>query len=256
MRRIILFFSIIISQLLVLTFFVTLFLKVEDVRNLEYVSMVHNVNLDKIATSVSLLFKDEKVVLVDDNLFSDFTLNDLASIDKVVQIVDDEEDVISDDVIVSTPLYSIDASKYKSNILMGFKVTDDNKKYNLTDSEFDVVVAVVAGEFDKTIDDALGVMSVILNRCDSPNWSNWAGSNPYSQVIMPGQFEVYFAGIYKNYMPGGKYYENNKYNMAKQAVLDGLNGIRNNEYLGFRASWVTGYSDKYIVAGGNRYGYN
>ena len=41
-----------------------------------------------------------------------------------------------------------------------------------------------------------------------------------------------------------------------QAVLDGLNGIRNNEYLGFRASWVTGYSDKYIVSGGNRYGYN
>ena len=57
-------------------------------------------------------------------------------------------------------------------------------------------------------------------------------------------------------MPGGSQYGGSKYNIAKQAVTDGLNGIRNNEYLGFRAWFVTGYSDKYIVYGGNRYGYN
>ena len=57
-------------------------------------------------------------------------------------------------------------------------------------------------------------------------------------------------------MPGGSGYGTEKYNIAKQAVLDGLNGIRNNNYLGFRAWWVSGYSDKYIVQGGNRYGFN
>ena len=253
MKRIIIFFSIIIVQLVVLAFFVVMFLQKNEIKSFEHIDVVHNVNLDKIATSVSLLFKEEKVVLVDDEIVDDSILNDLPSIDKV-----DEVDLNEDEEVktVSVPLYKIDASKYKSNLAMGFKVTENNKKYDLTDDEFNVVVAVVAGEFDKTIDDALGVMSVILNRCDSPKWSNWAGSNPYSQVIMKGQFEVYFAGIYKNYMPGGKYYEKSKYNLAKQAVLDGLNGIRNNEYLGFRASWVTGYSNKYIVVGGNRYGYN
>ena len=34
------------------------------------------------------------------------------------------------------------------------------------------------------------------------------------------------------------------------------NGIRNNEYLGFRAWYLSNYSSKYIVSGGNRYGYN
>ena len=39
-------------------------------------------------------------------------------------------------------------------------------------------------------------------------------------------------------------------------VIDGFNGIRNNSYLGFRSWQSTGYSDKYVVSGGNRYGYN
>lgn len=253
MKRTLISIFVIIVQLVAVAFFGMLFLKNNDIKNLEYVNVSHNVNLDKIATSVSLLFKDEKVVLVDDQLF-DESLNDLPSID-VVQI-DDEIEEVENNEPVSVPLYTLDASKYKSRPAMGFKVTEGNKKYDLTDQEFDVVVAVVAGEFDKTIDDALGVMSVILNRCDSASWSKWFGTSPYKQVIGTGQFEVYFAGMYKDYMPGGKYYEKKKYNMAKQAVLDGLNGIRNNDYLGFRASWVTGYSDKYIVSGGNRYGYN
>ena len=46
-------------------------------------------------------------------------------------------------------------------------------------------------------------------------------------------------------MPGGKYYGTSKYEVAKQAVIDGLNGIRNNEYLGFRAWYLSNYSNKY-----------
>lgn len=254
MKRTVISFFIIFVQLVVLAFFVVIYLGNNNIKDLEYVNVARNINLGKIATSVSLLFKDEKIVLVDDSI-DDFSLNDLPSIENEEEVVHKEEND-EDKEPLSVPLYSIDASKYKGNEAMGFKVTEGNKKYDLTDYEFDVVVAVVAGEFDKTIDDALGVMSVILNRCDSPKWSSWSGSSPYSQVISAGQFEVYFAGMYLDYMPGGKYYEKNKYNMAKQAVLDGLNGIRNNNYLGFRASWVTGYSDKYIVSGGNRYGYN
>ena len=228
-----------------------------DVKIEKHVSTIHNGNLNKIANSVSLLFEEEEpkedVKELEEKL-DDMTLEELPSIDKIE--VKEKEEEPKEDVIESTPLVSVDASKYNSNEAMGFKVTEGNKNYSLSDYEFDVVVAVVAGEFDKTFDDALGVVSVILNRCDNPTWSNWAGSTPYKQVIRAGQFEVYFAGMYLKYMPGGSQYGSQKYNIAKQAVIDGLNGIRNNEYLGFRAWFVTSYSDKYIVYGGNRYGYD
>jgi len=240
-------------------FFVTFFNN--DVMVEKYVSTVHNGNLNKIATSVSLLFEEEENITVIEEKIEDLTLEELPSLDVITENIEEKIDKPSEEVPEekeeeSTPLYSIDATKYTNNEAMGFVVTEDNKHYDLTDEEFDVVVAVVAGEFDKNLNDALGVVSVILNRCDSEKWSKWAGTSPYLQVIKPGQFEVYFDNLYLAYMPGGNKYGTEKYNIARQAVLDGLNGIRNNEYLGFRAWWISNYSDKYIVSGGNRYGYN
>lgn len=230
-----------------------------DIKVEKYVSTIHNKNLNKIAASVSLLFKEENVPSFDEmeKKLDDMTLEDLPSKDVIVKdVVGSSEKVEETNDTPSTPLVSIDASKYVSNDDMGFRVTEGNKTYDLSDYEFDVVVAVVSGEFDKNFDDALGVVSVILNRCDSEKWSNWAGTTPYQQVIRAGQFEVYFGGSYLAYMPGGSKYGSEKFNIAKQAVIDGFNGIRNNDYLGFRAWHVSGYSDKYIVYGGNRYGYN
>ena len=230
----------------------------DNVKVEKYVSTIHNDNLNKIATSVSLLFVDESTDNIEEleTKLEDLTLEELPSIDKIDADIKENNEQPNEEVVESTPLVSVDASKYINKEDMGFKVTEGNKNYSLDNYELDVVVAVVAGEFDKTFDDALGVVSVILNRCDNPTWSNWAGSTPYQQVIRAGQFEVYFAGMYLKYMPGGSQYGSEKYNIAKQAVIDGLNGIRNNEYLGFRAWTSYGYSDKYIVYGGNRYGYN
>ena len=244
---------VLLQGLFVVLFFVTVSVNKTNIE--KKVITVHNDNLNKIATSVSLLFKEEKVVLGDD-MFDELIV-DLPNIPGE----EEEEPVVSpaaeeEELPKSTPLVSIDASKYNSYEAKGFKVTEGNKQYELNDYEFDVVVAVVAGEFDKNLDDALGVVSVILNRCDSSIWSKWFGTSPYSQVVAKGQFEVYFAGIYNRYMPGGANYGDSKYEIARQALLDGLSGIRNNDYLGFRAWWLSGYSDKYIVTGGNRYGYN
>ena len=240
-------------QLLIVGLFFTLAIN-DDVKSEKYVSTIHNENLDKIATSVSLLFKEEEIAPIEE-VVDEIVLKELPSIDVIKEDIDVAKEEVTDE-IVSTPLVSVDASKYINREDMGFKVTEGNKQYNLEGYEFDVVVAVVAGEFDKNKDDALAVVSVILNRCDSSKWSKWAGSSPYSQVIKAGQFEVYFAGYYLPYMPNGSRYGSYKYNVAKQAVIDGLNGIRNNSYLGFRAWHVSSYSDKYIVDGGNRYGYN
>lgn len=257
MRRTVSNLLVIGSQLLIVSlFFATVFNK--DIRVEKYVSTVHNDNLNKIATSVSLLFESEEKIEDIDQKINDLTLEDLPSIDSIAEEVKDKEQKKEETIKKeeSSPLYSIDASKYINNEAMGFKVTEDNKQYNLSDYEFNVVVAIVSGEFSKNLNDALGVVSVILNRCDSEKWIRWAGSSPYDQVVMKNQFEVYLNGDYLDYMPNGSKYGTEKYNVARQAVLDGLNGIRNNEYLGFRAWHVSSYSDKFIINGGNRYGYN
>ena len=244
---------VVASQLLLVgLFFVTSFN--DEIKVQKYVSTVHNENLNKIAMSVSLLFEEEVVPVVLDK--EDLVLEELPSLDVVLEEEVIEKEKEDSEENESIPLVSIDADKYISNESMGFKVTESNKEYTLTDYEFDVVVAVVAGEFGKDLNDALGVVSVILNRCDSKTWASWAGTTPYTQVIKKGQFEVYQKGYYLSYMPGGSKYGSTKYEVAKQAVIDGLNGIRNNEYLGFRAWYLSNYSSKYIVSGGNRYGYN
>ena len=260
MKRTVIGLIVISCQLLIVGFFFGTVFN-DDVRVEKHVSTIHNDNLNKIATSVSLLFKTEDESNIEDleEKLEDLSLEDLPSTDVIDKDIYKNEQNKEDDKpkeIESTPLVSVDASKYSDNEAMGFIVTEGNKTYSLSDYEFDVVVAVVSGEFDKNLDDALAVMSVILNRCDSDKWRNWAGDSPYKQVIRAGQFEVYFAGSYQKFMPGGANYGSEKYNIARQAVLDGLNGIRNNEYLGFRAWWVSSYSDKYIVYGGNRYAYN
>lgn len=245
---------VIVIQLLIVGVFFTIVFN-DDISLKKHVNIAHNDNLSKIASSVSVLFQgqEDKKEIKDDVL-----LEELPAI-KVVE--EKEEAIVSEEekeqsTVVTTPLVSLDSSKYSSNEDMGFVVSDSNKEYVLEGNEFDVVVAVVAGEFDKNLNDALGVVSVILNRCDSPTWSSWAGSSPYDQVVRKGQFSVYSSGIYLKYMPNGKEFGSSKYEIAKQAVLDGLHGIRNNKYLGFRAWHVSKYSDKYIVYGGNRYGYN
>ena len=255
MKRKIPFLIIIVFQLL----FVGLFFKTtfgDKVKVEKYVSTVHNENLNKIAASVSLLFKEEEIQEPVDVVQEELIVEELPSI--IVKEEEKEEIVeeVQEEEIKTEPLVSVDASKYIDNEPMGFKVTEGNKQYNLNGYEFDVVVAVVAGEFDKNKDDALAVVSVILNRCDSPKWSSWAGNSPYTQVTRKGQFEVYGKDYYLAYMPNGKQYGSEKYNVAKQALIDGLNGIRNNSYLGFRAWHISSYSDKYMVSGGNRYGYN
>ena len=228
----------------------------KDVKVEKHVSTVHNENLNKIAESVSVLFNYEVDDVTSDEIVSDEATSELPALEVPKEEIKEEvkEEKTEEVSEISTePLVSVDASKYNNKESMGFVVTEGNRQFTLKDNEFNVVVAVVSSEFDKNKDDALAVVSVILNRCDSSKWRSWSGITPYDQVIRAGQFEVYASGAYKSYMPGGSRYGSDKYNIAKQAVIDGLNGIRNNKYLGFRAWHVSGYSDKYIVEGGNRY---
>lgn len=134
---------------------------------------------------------------------------------------------------------------YKST--SNFQVTNNNKKYNLNNSDYDLLCAIVAAESDKSPDDALAVASVILNRCEAPNWVNSHGTNPITQATAPNQFVVYQEGIYK------KYSGTNCPETVKLAVKDALNGTRNNKYLSFRSNSSTTYSSNMITNSGNRY---
>ena len=248
MKKIVLNIFVISLQLLMVgLFFMTIFS--EKVNITKKVSIVDNENLDKIADSVSLLFISEETPLVD---------NEIASVYVDMSALNEEEQEIEENIVTNNSLTLLNTSLYKSNPDLGFVVTDNNKTYTLSSDEFDLVVAVVAAEYEKSIDDALAVISVILNRCESPTWSEWAGTSPAMQVVKPNQFEVYSIGSYLKYMPGGAFYGTNHYKLAKQAVIDAFNGIRNNNYYSFRSwSYITSggdyYSYNYIVEGGNRY---
>ena len=78
----------------------------------------------------------------------------------------------------------VSASGYISKPGMGFEVTTDNKTYTLGDGDFNIVAGVVACEASGK-DDALAVMSVILNRADNN------GISPVNVVAAPGQFSCY-----------------------------------------------------------------
>ena len=250
MKKIVLNIVVVSLQLLIVgLFFMTVFS--EKVNITKKVSIVDNENLDKIADSVSLLFISEETPLVDNEIASVYV--DMSSLDEKV-----EEEKVEENKEENKSLTLLNTSLYKSNPDLGFVVTDNNRTYTLPDDEFNLVVAVVAAEYEKSIDDALAVISVILNRCESPTWSEWAGTSPAMQVVKPNQFEVYSIGSYLKYMPGGAFYGTNHYKLAKQAVIDAFNGIRNNDYYSFRSwSYITSsgdyYSYNYIVEGGNRY---
>lgn len=256
MKKVMLNFTIVVLQLLIVGIF-TFSVFNDSVELKKSVTIVHNDNLDKIADSVSLLFLSEEVIESEpeENVTVEYEEIVLSSIEEDVEVIpesssDNEEEE-------STPLISLDVSKYKSNPQLGFQVTDNNTQYELSDADFNLVVAVVSAEYEKSIDDALAVISVILNRCDSPRWSNWAGKSPVDQVTKPNQFEVYTIKSYLKYMPDGSQYNTQHRMLATQAVTDALNGIRNNKYESFRSwSYISNgdyYSYNYIVEGGNRY---
>ena len=136
---------------------------------------------------------------------------------------------------------------YKNNEAQGFVVTTDNPVYNVSDEDFELLCAIVSAESDHSHDDALAVMSTILNRCESESFQGYGGANPVKQATYPSQFVVYEKGAYRKYMNG------NAPETVVTAVRDALNGYRNHNYISFRSNDSTGYSSNMISPTGNRY---
>lgn len=141
----------------------------------------------------------------------------------------------------------IDITKYSNYPEKGFEVTTGNLCYELSDADIELLCAIVSAESDKTYDDALAVITTILNRCETDNWIRSHGTDPIAQATAPNQFVVYQHGSYKKYMNG------NAPETVVQAVKDALAGVRNHKYLSFRSNGTTSYSDNMISPTGNRY---
>ena len=141
----------------------------------------------------------------------------------------------------------IDITKYSNYPEKGFEVTTGNLCYELSEADIELLCAIVSAESDKTYDDALAVITTILNRCETDNWIRSHGTDPIAQATAPNQFVVYQHGSYKKYMNG------NAPETVVQAVKDALAGVRNHKYLSFRSNGTTSYSDNMISPTGNRY---
>ena len=172
-----------------------------------------------------------------------FTIGDIgnansgSNTDSVVTPPNSDGSLEQDGTIVSGDT-DIDLSKYNNKIEKGFEVTQGNTAYSLDGADVDLLCAIVAAESDKTYDDALAVITTILNRCEAKNWVRVYGTD---------QFVVYQEGYYERYI-NGKAPEK-----VKIAVQDALAGVRNHNYLSFRSGGTTSYSDNRITDTGNRY---
>lgn len=253
MKKIVSNILIVSTQLLVGGLF--LLMLFSDNSENDTIVVVRNNNLDKMADSVSCLF-DEDLSIV--KPINENKVEELAPVVKEQSVIKDDEPVkeekkeekvesvveeFKEEVVeeVSQPeettqeLIVVDPSGYISNVALGFTVTTDNKVYSLSDEEFNTLASKVACEAKVDRNDILAVISVILNRADRCYSGN---CDPVSVVLQPNQF------VCKPKTPS---------DTVIQVVTDALNGVRNNEYSSFR-SWATsGYSDNYIVEGGNRY---
>jgi len=209
------------------------------------VVVIENNNLDKMADAVSELFVVDHVVVSDNKDVKEEELVDAeqkrleeerakaeAEALRLAEEAKKKEEEEARNLIV------VDASGYISKPALGFNVTTDNKIYTLTDEDFGILAAVVSCEANKNSkDDILAVMSVILNRADSSRYPN----DPVSVVAAPYQFSCY----------KGKSITPNE--TVASVMKDALNGVRNNDYYGFRSWQTTSYSNNYIVERGNRY---
>lgn len=239
--------ALIVSTQLIVGFLFLVMLFSNENENSKVV-MIQNNNLNKMSDSVAELF-------VIDNPIIDMTKEELlVSVEEKVVIPEEEpieevvfqetpviEEIVPpvEEVVVPQPVVVVDPTGYITNPSVGFNVTTGNRTYSLTDEEFAILASVVNCEANRSSkDDILGVMSVILNRADSPRYPN----DPVSVVAAPNQFSCYTGNV----SPVS--------DSVASVVRDALNGIRNNNYYGFRSWQSVGYSNNYIVERGNRYG--
>ena len=139
------------------------------------------------------------------------------------------------------------------SIVTGMHYTTGNTTYPMSDEDFYKVLSCVEAESSGDYEDALAVASVIANRIDDGRFSE---TTPLGIVSHPGQFAAWNASRAENYAANPALCQNPDVIKACQDVF--YNGIRNNDYVEFKAASspdksVTGEVKYQFVEGGNKF---
>ena len=145
-------------------------------------------------------------------------------VDKIVEVT---SNVVSRKL--ETPRNTEENKNTKAQTQEQQKVSYSNSRWSYSAEEFDLICAITAQESSTSYEGALAVISTAINRANSSKWKRY-GKDPLSQYKGTGQFTYSIDGLYKKRLNG-------KYSSAvKQAVIDGLNGKTNHNYLSFRSA--------------------
>ena len=145
-------------------------------------------------------------------------------VDKIVEVT---SNVVSRKL--ETPRNTEENKNTKTQSQEQTKVSYSNSRWSYSAEEFDLICAITAQESSTSYEGALAVISTAINRANSSKWKRY-GKDPLSQYKGTGQFTYSIDGLYKKRLNG-------KYSSAvKQAVIDGLNGKTNHNYLSFRSA--------------------
>ena len=145
-------------------------------------------------------------------------------VDKIVEVT---SNVVSRKL--ETPRNTEENKNTKTQSQEQQKVSYSNSRWSYSAEEFDLICAITAQESSTSYEGALAVISTAINRANSSKWKRY-GKDPLSQYKGTGQFTYSIDGLYKKRLNG-------KYSSAvKQAVIDGLNGKTNHNFLSFRSA--------------------
>lgn len=134
------------------------------------------------------------------------------------------------------------------SIQIGEHRTSGNTTYNVSTSELNQLAFVVEAECNGTFEDALATISVIANRMEDPRFKKYNYQSIVDIVSQKGQFAVWNENRASNHNAETG---NPQVLNAIKACLYG--GLRNNDYVEFKAKTSTGDDKVQISPGGNKY---
>lgn len=248
-------------------------------------------DLSLVVSNVSRYYENEVLsnILGDKKFLYKFNLEDVSKmvipISKVMNLSYDDFNNFF--ISLNPYYYDYDLSMYSDKRDDHFYVTIGNKRYSVTDNDreliknhvyyykwyedtgvedyeraldnfivYDMVCGMVSSECGavKTYDEALAVVSVMVNRLDSSRWQHHNNGDLVAKLSDHGQYEVYMFTPDRE-VGFSQYIDNNAPNAIRKAVTDCLyHGVRNNYFCEFRANAMADRNQIYFISdGGNMY---
>lgn len=161
------------------------------------------------------------------------------------EIITTTDEVKEDELIVQ----SVEIAPYEK--IPGLHLTFNNTTYDFSKDEIKALYCVTDHEYNGTYEDALTTVTIIVNRLEDPRYPD----DLISVLSEEGQFVVW-EDVLATMSRYGDDFE------MKEDIYNAINdvvnrGVRNNDYVEFKASWTCDYSTtgeyKYQLSeGGNK----